>query len=457
MKALPDTPLDRIKKAGIDSWSNTTWVVSDSVDSIITGVSGNSLWRDAIVAEGTKITDGTIELINGEIMQVAGLLNTIWNKDWRIYPQNNGYWLLSNTRDIFRPDCLEYRIYKPNSILEIGKIFSDGDISTDFIELENGDIFDIRLIPKGWSRWYAKGFIFRWKWGYWYLTYNENKERIAIFRKEEIREFWEFKLWVHNIPHTDAFDVSKIWYRKRGLLYDQDWDQIKDEEFSSEVATVGGNVIVVKSKESSLWWIFYFLDRNGTLHKKKSATLAKMIKTEIHPDIEYYYNFLWKPDKQSNDIMGKLQSGGNLVTYIISRIKERITGNKPKEIREFWVFHISQYGDSYNDWYLSDSEGNLQWDLEIYGSQVKWPFKVRQKNSETMIIESSKYHQGLLFKSNGEQIIIKDPGGIKIMDYARINYRSSVLGDLSITFLIWSNPIFKRLLPDWIIWETLLD
>lgn len=53
-----------------------------------------------------------------------------------------------------------------------------------------------------------------------------------------------------------------------------------------------------------------------------------------------------------------------------------------------------------------------------------------------MVIESSKYPQGLLFKSNGEQITIKDPGGMQIMDYARINYRSSAPWDLSITFLI---------------------
>lgn len=250
--------------------------------------------------------------------------------------------------------------------------------------------------------------------------------------------------------------MSKIWYKKRGFLYGQDWDQIKDEEIVSEVQTVGENVIVVKSEETHIWWIFYFLDINGSLHKKKSVTLAKMVKTETDPDIEYYYNFLWKPDKQSNDIMRKLQSGGNLVTYIISRIKEWIAGNKPEEIREFWVFQISRYRDSY-DWYLSDSEGNLQWNLKIYWSQAKWPFRVGQKNGETMVIESSKYPQGLLFKSNGEQITIKDPGGMQIMDYARINYRSSAPWDLSITFLIWSNPIFKRLLPDWTIWETPLD
>ncbi len=73
-----------------------------------------------------------------------------------------------------------------------------------------------------------------------------------------------------------------------------------------------------------------------------------------------------------------------------------------------------------------------------------------------MVIESKKYPQGVLFRSNGEQIVIRDAGGMRVLDYSRINYRKAE--ELSITFLTGASlPVYKKLTPDGILWETIIE
>ncbi len=134
----------------------------------------------------------------------------------------NGWWELDKKDDSFKPQ-LTFRKNTPESWYTVWKELKEWDISTSIIELHSGEWIDINLIPVWWSRGYLSGF-YRWKWGYWYLMHNENKERVAIFRKEEVTSFWPYLVWVHEVPQVNPFDISETWYLKRWFLYSEGWE-----------------------------------------------------------------------------------------------------------------------------------------------------------------------------------------------------------------------------------------